>query len=589
MTILTSLTSAYERLKDAPSFGYSAENIGFLISLNDDGSPAGLPVPFRIPIGKKSVPKSLSVPASFKRPGVTPRSFFLWDNTAFVLGVSADPKKRDCRLRHQAFRDLHLDALKDTDDPGLIALRRFIEDWEPRKFTELGWPEEMKDENVVFALESERSQRMLHERPAARNLWARLSADKEQSQAVCLVTGMTAPIARLHPAIKGVWGAQTSGASIVSFNLDAFESLGHEQGDNAPVSEAAAFSYTTALNEFLKSSSRHRIQIGDASTVFWADASNAEIAEEAESVFGGLFREVDEGVETKKIEAILNKIRLGQPLRDFAPELAEGVRFYVLGLAPNAARLSIRFWLEDDFGVLAERYLRFMDDIRIGPLPRDPYPPLWKYLAETAVQGKRENVPPNLAGEWMRSILTGTDYPLTLLSTVLMRLRSDKTIPAYFDRFALRVAIVKAVLQRNKLWETPVELDRDRKDPKEDTAYLLGRLFAVLERFQELALGKDVNATIRDRYYGSASATPRNVFPVLLRLNIHHQSKAEGNNGRLAGWYMKQLREIMSSLPPDFPAILSLQDQGKFAIGYYHQFNARSENKEHADAKEVSE
>jgi CRISPR-associated protein Csd1 len=202
--------------------------------------------------GKKRMPRLMQVPASFKRPGTTPRSFFLWDNTAFVLGVSADEKKAGTE-RLEAFRELHRRELAGTADPGLKALLRFIESWSPSDFARLEWPEEMKDQNVAFALESERlSNICVHDRPDARTLWARLCAEGDKDEAVCLVTGERGPIARLHPAIKGVWGAQSSGASLVSFNRDAFSSYGHEQGENAPVSEAAAFAYTTALNRFLE-------------------------------------------------------------------------------------------------------------------------------------------------------------------------------------------------------------------------------------------------------------------------------------------------------------------------------------------------
>ena len=161
------------------------------------------------------------------------------------------------------------------------ALLRFLDSWSPADFARLGWPEEMKDQNIVSALESERLKDIcIHDRPAARAVWTRLSAEGEKKEAACLVTGARGAIARLHPAIKGVWGAQTSGASIVSFNLDAFTSYGHEQGENAPVSEAAAFAHTTAVNRFLEKGGGHRIQIGDASTGFWADASEATAAEQ---------------------------------------------------------------------------------------------------------------------------------------------------------------------------------------------------------------------------------------------------------------------------------------------------------------------
>ena len=460
MSALASLVRAYERLPNAPAFGYSTERIGFLVSLNADGSPAGPPIDLREGEGKRKAPRLMQVPASFKRPGTTPRSFFLWDNTAFALGVSASEKKAGA-TRLEAFRQLHRKELAGTNDPGLKALLRFLDSWSPADFVRLGWPEEMKDQNIVFALESERLKDIcIHDRPAARALWTRLSAEGEKKEAACLVTGARGAIARLHPAIKGVWGAQTSGASIVSFNLDAFTSYGHEQGENAPVSEAAAFAYTTALNRFLERGGGHRIQIGDASTVFWADASEATAAEEAEGVFAALLGAdgADETVQAKKVGAILQAVRAGRPIADFSPDLAQGVRFFILGLAPNASRLSVRFYLEDDFGAIAARFLAHVARMRIEPPPKDEHPSIWRLLVETAAQHRSENVQPNLAGGWLRAILTGAFYPLTLLSTLLMRLRADH------DVNGLRVAMLKAVLIRNFAMEVPVSLDVENKD-----------------------------------------------------------------------------------------------------------------------------
>lgn len=588
MSMLASLAGAYDRMAErgeVPPFRYTSERIGFLISLNEDGSPAGKPTDLRETIGKKLIAPLMAVPASFKRPGITPRSFFLWDNTAFALGITASQDK-DPGPRLEAFRSLHQKALSDTDDPGLQALLLFIKLWVPERFETLGWPGDIKDQNVVFALERDRLRSVcIHDRPAAKVLWARLSAEAEGAEAVCLVTGEKAPIARLHPAIKGVWGAQTSGASIVSFNLDAFESYGHEQGDNAPISEYSASAYTTALNKFLESGSKNRIQIGDASTVFWADGSEVKEAEAAESIFSAMLggeagtdeERIDEQTEAAKVGAVLDGLRKGKPLTELAPELTKGVRFHVLGLAPNAARLSVRFWLEDDFGIIAERYRRFVDEMRIEPPPRDPNPPLWRYLVETAAMGKRENVPPNLAGEWLRAILTGSNYPLTLLSTVLMRLRADKNINA------LRIAMLKAVLIRNFKREVPVAFDPEFRGK----GYLLGRLFAVYEQVQSAALGRNVNATVKDKFYGSASAQPRKVFHLLDSGSANHLSKIGKQNPGHRVALEKRIGAIMDVMSPGedpFPTSLSAEQQALFGLGYHHQRNEFFKSKETAQA-----
>ncbi|MGJ4951457.1 type I-C CRISPR-associated protein Cas8c/Csd1 [Bradyrhizobium sp. HKCCYLS20291] len=587
MSALASLVRAYERLAsngDVPAYGYSQEKIGFLISLNAEGTPAGPPIDLREGEGKKRLAKLIAVPQPVKRTsGIMPN--FLWDKTAYLLGITATASKRTVD-EHAAFVAAHRERLADTDDEGLLALRHFLDAWKPDDFSRLGWPDDMRDQNIVFALESERRQDIrLHDRPAARQLWARLASEGERVESVCLATGTRGPITRLHPSIKGVWGAQTAGASIVSFNLDAFTSYGHQQGENAPISEPAAFAYTTVLNRFLARGSRHRIQIGDASTVFWAEAEIAETAHDAEDIFASFFA-IDEEQETGKIADTLKAIQEGVPLEDVAPKLSKGVRFFVLALAPNAARLSVRFYVEDDFGAIAERYGKHAQRMKIEPAPRDATPSMWRLLIETATQKKSENIVPNLAGDWMRAILTGAPYPLTLLSTLLMRLRADH------DVNGLRAAIIKAVLIRNFghsfAREIPVALDPDNREP----GYLLGRLFAVYEQIQIAALGQNLNATIKDKFYGAAASQPRKVFPSLDKASRSHLSKLGKDRKGYQVVLERTIGEIMETMSPGddpFPPHLPDKQQGLFALGYYHQRNSFFSRPSGKSAEHVTE
>ncbi|KAB7742167.1 type I-C CRISPR-associated protein Cas8c/Csd1 [Parvibaculum sedimenti] len=592
MSILASLVRAYDRLPDAPPFGYSMQNIGVIVSLNEDGSVANV-IDWRDGEGRKRKPRPMAVPQPAKRTaGIAPS--FLWDKTSYVLGVTAGEGKRTAQ-EHAAFKERHERELGGTADAGLKALLLFLRRWTPEQFAEPLWSDELKDQNVIFVLEADRPQSLwLHARPAAKALWTHIGGENTTDAQVCLVTGNRGPVARLHPAIKGVWGGQSSGGSIVSFNLDAFESYEHKQGDNAPVSEVAAFAYTAALNRFLERDSKHRIQIGDASTVFWADTSDEESAELAEGTFYAMFSDPDDAASdeaaAKKIAILLERLRKGEPIEALDAKLSKGVRFYVLGLAPNAARLSIRFYFENDFGVLAENYRRFVDDMRVEPAWREPYPSLWRHLRELALLGKSENVPPNLAGEWMRSILSGTRYPLTLLSTVLARIRADGEINA------LRASILRAVLVRNfgmkpnsgdKRREVPVALDPENRNK----GYLLGRLFAVYEQAQTAALGRNVNATIKDKFYGSASATPRNVFALLDRGSANHLAKVGKKRPGQRINLERAIGAIMEAMTPEddpFPASLNAAEQAMFGLGYYHQRGEFFRKRATADTEEAA-
>lgn len=595
--ILEALAHQYQRLieRDEPglsAYGYSAEKISYAIVLSVDGDPVDV-VPLLDTSGKKPVPQSMSVPQPEKRTSGI-KSNFLWDKTSYVLGVSASSKRK--ADEHEAFKVLHCQVLAKETDPGLKALLKFLGKWTPERFESAPFAQEMLDANFVFKLDGERQ--FLHQRPAAQAVRARLLGPLLDANAStsnlqrCLVTGVFAEVARLHPAIKDVNGAQSSGASIVSFNLDAFNSYGKSQGDNAPVSEHAAFAYTTVLNHLLRRDphNRQRFSVGDASVVFWAEAQDADQAHDSEDLLAALLNpdsKSDEGQEAEKIRQIMEGVAKGRPLADLSPKLDQGTRMYVLGLAPNASRLSIRYWLSDTLGVLVERLHRHAQDLHLEPSPWKTAPSVWRLALATAPsrgdppKAKPEDVSPLLAGELMRAILIGGRYPQSVLSNTVMRMRSDGDISG------VRAALCKAVLTRDLRLshsnisdkEVPVSLDVHSTN----AGYLLGRLFAVLEGAQRLALGGQVNATIRDRYYGSASATPALVFPVLLRNTQNHMSRIRKDKPGAAINVERDIQEVIGKLPGEFPKHLGMQDQGRFAIGYYHQAQARYQKVDKAD------
>lgn len=577
--ILAALSDYYQRLltqegSGISPLGYSQEKISYAIVLAPDGRVVDVN-DIRDLSGKKPLPRTLSVPQPEKRT-VGIKANFLWDKTSYVLGVSATSKRAD--KEHEAFVQLHREYLAGDPDAGLAALLAFLETWKPELFKAPPFKEEMLDSNMVFRLDGDRCH--LHERPAARAVRARLLGREEGTGlGMCLVSGETLPLARLHPAIKGVNGSQSSGASVVSFNLESFSSYGKNQGENAPVSEQAAFAYTTALNHLLRRSehNRQRLQIGDATVVFWAQADDNRQAEAAENLLASFFDPpADDGQETQKLRNTLEAVRQGRPLSELDPGLCEGTRIFVLGLAPNASRLSIRFWQSDSLAVFAQRLAQHYHDLELAPSPWRTPPAIWRLLLATAPsregKAKSEDVPPQLAGELTRAILTGSLYPRSLLGNLIMRFRADGDISP------LRVALCKGVLARERRLgikhsnkEVPVSLDTTNTDP----GYLLGRLFSTLEGVQRAALGKQVNATIRDRYYGAASATPASIFPVLLRNAQHHLSRLRKDKPGLAVNLEKEIADIVALLSTTFPKTLRLEDQGHFAIGYYHQTQAR--------------
>jgi len=589
--ILSALNDYYQRLRergvDIPVAGYSQEKISYALVLSLQGELIDV-VDLRKQAGKKRIPDSLSVPkfSGARTSGI--RASFLWDKTGYVLGVAKPKQDKKSPTteqlaivlkssEHEAFKRLQHSQLTGSSDPGLQALLKFLEQWTPEKFQPPLFNEEMLDSNLVFRLDGQLQ--YLHDTPAAQAIWSRLQAGAGSKEGICLATGQRQPLARLHPVIREVRGAQSSGAAIVSFNKESFCSYGKSQGDNAPVSEQTAFAYTTALNHLLRpdNSNHQRLQIGDASVVFWAEAASTAQADAAETLLWEMLDPpADDASETERLRQALDAVASGRALRELNPELEDNTRLYVLGLAPNASRLSIRFWETGSLAAFARRLAEHFQDLALEPLPWKTEPAIWRLLYATAPsrdgKAKAEDVPPQLAGEMTRAILTGSRYPRSLLTNVIMRMRADGDISG------VRVALCKAVLARDLRLgvkgineEIPMSLDKEASNP----GYRLGRLFAVLEGAQRAALGDKVNATIRDRYYGAASATPATVFPMLLRNTQNHLSRVRKEKPGLAVNLERDIGEIIDGLQSQFPRSLRLEDQGRFAIGYYHQSRAR--------------
>ncbi len=568
--ILQALYRLYERRAAASDpaerlapIGFEAKEVPFILELDRSGRLIQIR-DTRIQLGKKKIGKTELVPQGTKKTsGVTAN--LLWDTAEYVLGVvTAMPGKtaKPDRIaeQHQAFR-ARIDAFPDAvrADAGVAAVLAFLDTLDLEALAQYPqWDELLSNPLLTFQLAGDAD--LVCQRPAVRAAWMHMQSGT-QPDGICLVTGDAAPIERLHSAIKGVWGAQTSGANIVSFNLDAFSSYGKTQGQNAPVGQVAATMYTTALNALLARGSRQRIQVGDTSTVFWSE-QKTDLEDDFALVFGEPAKD-DPAERTERVRALYESFLSGK----YAHEHDQKTRFYVLGLAPNAARLSVRFWHVDTVANLAQKIAQHFNDLLIAHGPRDTdTPSVFRLLSACAAQGKADNIPPNLGGEVMRAILSGTAYPATWLAAAVRRSRAEQ------DVNALRAAVIKACINRStrlrRTGEKEIAVSLDIENP--NLAYRLGRLFAALEKIQEEA-SPGLNATIRDRYYGAASASPVTVFTTLMRLKNHHLSKLD-NRGR-ANNFERLIGEIMAGVDGaiGFPAQLPLQEQGRFAIGYYHQ------------------
>lgn len=583
--ILQSLVSYYDRLSTQPDtlppYGWSWEKISYCIVLNSDGSIQSIQ-DLRIAQDAKNkttyTPKPLMVPVYPEGRTSGVKANYLWDNSAYTLGLSEKPKDLD--KKYQDFWD-KVRAFDSTNSNTLKAMQKFPSFWDNNKqnYEHLN-TKDFLDSNVVFRLIND-GNKFVHECDEFKKQWTN-ELDKylsELSDGQCLIAGESTKIADLHNPIKGVDKAQSSGALLISFNKDSFESYGLKKGKNASVGTDAAFKYVTALNHLLRKSdsNKQRLKIGDAVTVFWAEAADSADAEVAESFMSEAISPTD-AQETASLANILQQVAQGIPLKDLRPDLDPATKFYILGLSPNAARLSVRFWYATTLNELTRRIAQHYQDLHLEPQQGNGLPEIWKLTYATAPvysdNGKHktdaEKISPQLAGNLARAIFTGQAYPQSLLSQLLIRMRLDGVIS--YTRISLCKAVINRHIRLNRKIEKEMPMSLDVEE--ENVAYRMGRLFAVLESIQKQALGKDINATIRDRYWGAASATPALIFPMLIRNAQNHLAKIRKDDPgkkHLAEFFDWQIRDIEHGMPTYWERNLNLQDQGRFAIGYYHQ------------------
>lgn len=558
--ILQSLVDLYDRWQKEGAEGLAPPGlerveIPFVIVLDKSGRFIDLE-DMRDSDAKGKPGRAFLVPQGVKRSSGI-KANLLWDNPGYTFGLDQKGNAKRAQEQRVAFIQ-RIEDLPDTvkTSNGIKQVLSFLQtaDYSVVKAHPLWTELEGSTGNVSFRLEG--ASELVCQLPILRDFLCS-AFDTGKEDGICLVTGNRDEIEELHTAVKGVWGAQTAGANIVSFNLRAFTSYGKEKGKNAPVGKRAMFAYTTALNILLGKGSKHRMQVGDASTVFWAEKSK-----HFESLFFDLFGEVAKDDPGKRIAAV--KSLFASPHTGTFSLDDDNTKFYVLGLAPNAARISIRFWYINTVRELATSFRHYFRDVELtGAREEIKYPSIFRMLTAAATENKADKIISNVAGDFMLSILNGRPFPQTILAAAIRRIRSGDAISHTL------MSLIKGYLARldriNNREVISVALDTSNTN----IAYRLGRLFAVLERAQEEANpGVKLNSTIRERYYSAASATPVAVFALLLRLKNHHIAKIQ-KEGK-ARYLEKLIGEIMDGLK-DFPAHLPLPEQGRFAVGYYHQ------------------
>ena len=596
--ILTALVNYYEQLRrehpdEVPEQGWSRVKVTHLLVLSKEGELLNIiPAPDKDGWMKR-------VPERVKRSsGIAPN--LLADTSSYLLGIDNKGKPERAKRCFGAAKQVHLEAFAQVSSAAGVALCAFFETWDPETACSNEVVAQESDGllaggNLSFVLDGAEMHDIADDEEVAR-AYANLSEAGGEECAVmrCLATGERAPIARLHPAVKGVPGAQAV-ASLVGFNNPAFESYGHdgEQGFNAPVSVGAAFAYTAALNYLIKSP-QHHVRIGDTTVVYWAERGDATNSALMSLLLGarveGLSLRMADGTQDAELDGILGALSAGKVPN--VQGLDRSAPFHVLGIDPNAARISVRFYERNTFGVMLDNVMRHCQRLSIvhAPWQREYLSPYWIVQAAENPKARNPVVSSELGGALLRSILTNTRYPESLYANIMLRLRATQddeethTVKVSYER----AAFIKAYLIRNaEIYEEgtmeTVNAERD------EIAYVLGRVFWVLEDTQHVA-NSDINATISDKYFDTACTTPALVFPMLLSLSKKHLRKVKRDKPGLA-YNLEAKQEALLACIESFPKSLSNTAQGDFVLGYYHQKNAdiqeRARKKQEQEADEA--
>ena len=591
--ILQSLVRCYDSLAAQGTLkrpGWSAVKVQWGLCLTADGQVSSVEMLGAANDKGKLLPRMMFLPTPVKRTSGKAASF-LCDNAKYLLGITSEMRSsehtpsdskaiKDAGTCFRISAQRHHDLLDGVSCPMAQAILRFFDAWQPEQALQSPALQEHFDDlckggNLLFCLINElgtvtEAQNV----PEIQAAWdASVSNSSERSAfGRCLVTGDEDTIAMLHPSIKGVVGAQSSGASLVSFNALAFESYGRNKGQglNAPVGNHAAFAYGEALNYMLREKNYHSL-LGSATIVYWAETAQSAYSDCFAALLG-----TNEDMTQNTLDGVMKAIRLGQGLQWENVPLDSRTPFYILGLSPNASRLSVRFFLQGTFGDFAANLARHQERLNIIRPSFDQRETLSAYslLKETANPNSRDKLPPShLVGDLLRAILGDTPYPVSLLTQTELRIHAEHNVSRG------KAAILKAWLLKNGSNPQYKEvIDVQLNEQTNYAPYVLGRLFAVLESLQQKA-NPGINATIMDRYFNAACATPSIVFPTLLKLAQSHLKKLD--TGYFI-YYDKQMTELCGRLTDSYPARLNLQDQGIFQLGYYHQkqkfFTKKEEN-----------
>lgn len=535
---------------EIPPEGWEMVNVSYSINIDNDGNFLGVSCLKESDDKGKTIPRKLMLPKGVIRSNSI-KSNYLYDNSKYILGCY---KSNDilfyCKEKLEAFKTLHQELLENVPSakPFLIFLNNLSEHFFDKYVSNKDYDELFTKANITFRING----KFISEIESIHSKICEISHDNLK-EGICLVTGKKAKIEVTHPKIKGIKDGQPAGTNIVSFNNDSETSYGKSQGFNAPISIEVANAYSSALN-YLISSNKHKQYIGNTIYVYWTESTEDSYTD----LFNSFFTK-NETISDDDLSTMMKNICEGKPIDLNGISLNPKNKFYMIGMVTNSARISIRFFYQSTFGQLIKNISKHYEDIDIEG-SGSKYPYVWLLLKETVRDATKDNINPCLSVSLLTSMLQNKSYTEALFSAIINRIRADKSINR------TRMGLIKGYLIRSNYRYKEV-LIMSLNEKSNCVPYLLGRTFCVLENIQKKA-NPEINSTITDKYFNSAAATPSVVFPQLIKLCNNHLRKIKEQGTTI--YFSKMLTELLSQIE-SFPDRLSLQDQGAFMLGYYHQ------------------
>lgn len=491
------------------------------------------------------------------------RANIFFDSISYTTGIS---QKKNSLTHFETLKQTYQELFSHCTGPTVTSLLKYLDRWNPENpDIEIDIPENYW---LVFRCNGV----YLHKDPEAIQVYQDILSAQQTDDSLpvmtCCITGKQGPIPLIHGKIKGLPGGQSSGVSLVSVNTPSGQFFEHEQNQTSPIAQDVAENYVNALNYLL--SHKQFCRIGDDTMLFWTEDDASQYSQMMQTLMA--INGQTPSVTTDNLFSILRNLSHGKPADINGVQLDPNENFYILVLTPNGGRAAIKNFQCNQFGDLAANIQAHYDRMAIldgdGNIRGRGITPQTLLFETANKKTANKNPKQNLIGPLLDSILNNRPYPQAMFDSVMRRIRaesSEDTDPCNYRRMAFIKAYLLA--QPNTSQSVKEVLTVGLNHENQTPGYVLGRVFATLQSIQYKA---NNSSNIRAKYFTKAGETPGMVFPHLINLAQAHITTISNREGK-EPYKARILNELLDKLGDTYPKRLSLEQQGAFQLGYYHQ------------------